>query len=349
MWDTSKIAITSEMVLLIGEIDEFKGLWKLLGNVDPEKLKALRQVATIESVGSSTRIEGAKLSDREVEKLLANLKIYKFASRDQQEVAGYAYVCEEVFQNFANMSFSENLIKQLHQWLLKYSSKDQRHRGDYKKVANHVEAFDDKGKSLGVIFKTATPFETPLKMQELVLWTNEQIEHKILHPLIITGIFIVAFLAIHPFQDGNGRLSRILTTLLLLKFGYHYVPYSSLESIIENSKDAYYLALRKTQRNLENKLPNFTPWLIFFLRALQKQKNHLEQKILRERTLALNLPILSGEIISLIREHGRLTISEIESMTKANRNTLKKHLAKLVNNGNILRHGKSKATWYTLT
>ncbi|MGL9718346.1 MAG: Fic family protein [Wolbachia sp.] len=194
----------------------------------------LKKIATIESIGSSTRIEGAKLSDREVEQLLSKLDTHSFCSRDEQEIAGYAYVCGEVFQNFENMPFTENIVKQFHIWLLQFSHKDQRHMGEYKKFPNHVEAFDESGKSLGVVFETASPFETVMQMQELTYWTSQQLEAKPLHPLLIIGIFIVTFLAIHPFQDGNGRLSRILTTFLLLKLGYAYVPYSSLERLSTN-------------------------------------------------------------------------------------------------------------------
>lgn len=349
MFNLDKIIITPEILKLIAEIDEFKGSWKLFGQMAPEKLQRLRKVATIESIGSSTRIEGSQLSDRDVEKILSNLKSYSFISRDEQEVAGYAFVCEEIFQSYESMEFSENVIKQLHAWLLKYSSKDERHRGEYKKLSNNVEAFDADGKSLGVVFKTSSPFETPFKMQELVFWTRQQFEDKTLHPLLLIGIFIVTFLAIHPFQDGNGRLSRVLTTLLLLKFGYLYVPYSSLESIIERSKDSYYLALRRTQGTLDSDQPDFSFWLLFFLRALQKQKIHLEVKVDRERSImSLNMSQLSAQIMSLLHEHSKFTISELEIMTGANRNTLKKHVADLVVSKNIVQFGQGKATWYTL-
>ena len=348
MFDLSKIIITPEILRLIAEIDEFKGAWQLLGRLTPEKLHQLRKVATIESVGSSTRIEGSQLSDRDVEKILSNLEIYSFVSRDEQEVAGYALVSEEIFHGFEAIDFSENVIKQLHGWLLKHSDKDERHRGEYKKLSNNVEAFDATGKSLGVVFKTSSPFQTPFKMEELVSLTRLQLEQKTLHPLLIIGIFIVTFLAIHPFQDGNGRLSRILTSLLLLKSGYLYVPYSSLESIIERSKDGYYFALRRTQTTLESDQPDFSPWLLFFLRALQNQKIHLEHKINREKLVSLQMSELSAQIVTLLLEHGRLTISELEIMTGANRNTLKKYIADLVLSKNIARFGQGKSTWYTL-
>jgi len=170
-----------------------------------------------------------------------------FGSRDEEEVVGYAEVINIVFESYKNIPVTENYIKQLHKILLKYSSKDTRHRGEYKKMPNHVEAFDAEGKSLGVIFETSSPFDTPKEMTALLKWLNREWKEKKLHSLLIIGIFIVDFLAIHPFQDGNGRLARIMTTLLLLKSGYLYVPFSSLESVIERNKDNYYLALRRTQ------------------------------------------------------------------------------------------------------
>jgi Fic family protein len=231
---TSTLQITPEMLSLVAEIDEFKGAWRALGTLTPERLSALRRVATIESIGSSTRIEGSRLSDREVERLLSNLEIQSFDSRDEQEVAGYAQLMETVFASWAEISVTENHIKQLHRDLLGYSDKDERHRGSYKTASNSVAAFDADGNPIGVVFETASPFETPRRMAELVDWFR-QAQQGALHPLVVIGIFIVVFLEIHPFQDGNGRLSRVLTTLLLLRAGYAYVPYSSLERFIEQS------------------------------------------------------------------------------------------------------------------
>lgn len=348
MFDVSKIAITLEILKLIAQIDEFKGAWQLFSRLDPKRLSRLQEIVIIQIIGSSTRIEGVQLSDKEIAQLLSSLKTYQPISQDEQEVAGYAFVCDQIFDNFAAMEFSENLIFQLHKWLLQYSSKDERHRGYYKKLTNDVHAFNEKGESLGVVFATATPFETPFKMQELVFWTKQELEQKTMHPLIIIAVFIVTFLAIHPFQDGNGRLSRVLTTLLLLQAGYSYIPYSSLESIIEKSKDMYYLALRQTQITLSLEVPNFTPWLLFFLRALSKQKIHLEEKIRREQVLMYHVSPLGSQILTLLADHGKLHAADLVRLTSANRNTLKKQLADLVATGHLMRLGKGKATMYAL-
>ncbi|MCX6323780.1 MAG: Fic family protein [Sphingobacteriales bacterium] len=348
MININSIKITSQVLSLITEIDEFKGAWRALGQLAPEQLSALKRVATIESIGSSTRIEGSKLSDKEVEALLRNLKIQKFSSRDEQEVAGYAEVMDTVFQHHNEIPLTENYIKQLHRDLLQYSEKDYRHRGEYKKHANHVEAFDANGKSLGIVFETASPFDTALRMEELVSWANEAINKKALHPILITSVFIVVFLAIHPFQDGNGRLSRVLTTYLLLSLGYAYVPYSSLESVVENNKEGYYLALRKTQGTLKEEIPDWQPWIIFFLKALNQQKQKLEVKVEREKLLLGKLPELSLKILEMTKSRGRLTISDVVVLSNANRNTIKKHLENLVQTNQLVKHGAGKGSWYSL-
>ena len=348
MIQTNTIVVTPQILNLISEIDEFKGAWRALGTLAPERLSALRRVATIESVGSSTRIEGSKLTDREVEALLSNLEIKQFDSRDQQEVAGYAEVMEMVFRSWEDTSNTENHIKQLHRDLLVHSRKDERHRGEYKTSSNSVAAFDEEGNQVGIVFETATPFDTPTLMMELVDWVNAARESKTLHPLLIIAIFVVVFLEIHPFQDGNGRLSRALTTLLLLQAGYAYVPYSSLESVIEQSKEAYYLALRQTQGTIRTDEPNWQPWIIFFLQALQQQMKRLAKKVEREKLLLSALPELSVQILDHARAHGRVTVREMVAITRASRNTLKEHFKSLLENSHLELHGKGRGAWYSL-
>ena len=345
---TESLQITPAILSLIAAIDEFKGAWRAIGRIAPERLSALRRVATIESVGSSTRIEGATLSDREVERLLANLDVRAFASRDEQEVAGYATVMETVFESADAIDLTENHLLQLHRDLLRFSDKDERHRGAYKTLPNHVEAFAADGRSLGIVFETATPSDTLRLMRELVDWVRAELSRKTLHPLIVIAVFVVVFLAIHPFQDGNGRLSRILTTLLLLRGGYTYVPYGSLESIIEGRKEAYYLALRQTQVTIRTSEPDWGPWLMFFLDALRQQQVRLSAKLERERILLGRLPELSVHLLDLCREHGRLTVAMAVELTGANRNTVKDHLSRLTRAGHVSRRGAGRGTWYTL-
>lgn len=340
------LTIDAHLLNLVAELDEFKGRWELLGRLAPDKLHALRRVATIESVGSSTRIEGAKLSDQEVEMLLCNLDINSFRSRDEEEVAGYAEVMETVFTSWDCIPLTENHIKQLHGMLLKYSSKDMGHRGNYKTLANNVEAFDAQGKSLGVIFQTASPFETPYIMSDLLAGFARLQTSRELHPLLLIAAFIVHFLAIHPFQDGNGRLSRALSTLLLLQAGYRYVPYCSLERIIEDNKDGYYRALRLAQQQIRTPTEKLDPWIRFFLQSLKKQKDLLLRKIEREKIL-LQLNPAAEKILTLAKDRGRLSITAAVTLLGINRNTAKLHLRQLVQQGYLRQHGTGKSTWYS--
>ncbi|KAA0079920.1 Fic family protein [Paraburkholderia sp. T12-10] len=348
MLNTDTFLITPEILSLIARIDEFKGAWRALGTLAPERLSALRRVATIESIGSSTRIEGSKLSDREVERLLSNLEIKSFSTRDEQEVAGYAELMDLVFSSWQDIPFTENYLKQLHQILLRYSEKDVRHRGQYKTNSNSVAAFDENGVQIGIVFQTASPFDTPRLMTELMTWVQSERESRRLHPLLIVSVFVVVFLEVHPFQDGNGRLSRALTTLLLLQAGYAYAPYSSLESVVEMNKEAYYLALRQTQGTIRTEAPNWQPWLTFFLRSLAEQVRRLEKKVEREKLILATLPELALQIVDLAREHGRVTIGEIVALTGASRNTLKQHLRTLVERGYLNQHGAGRGVWYEL-
>jgi Fic family protein len=342
------LQITPEILRLIAGIDEFKGAWRALGTLAPDRLSALRRVATIESIGSSTRIEGSKLSDRDVDKLLSNLAIQFFETRDEQEVAGYAELMDLVFNSWQDIPFNESHIRQLHQILLRHSEKDTRHRGQYKTNSNSVAAFDENGVQIAIVFDTATPFDTPRLMTELVAWVNQEREKAQLHPLLIIAIFVVVFLEIHPFQDGNGRLSRVLTTLLLIQTGYAYVPYSSLESIIESNKEAYYLALRQTQGTIRTDTPNWQPWLVFFLRSLAEQVRRLEKKVEREKIVLATLPDLSLQIVEFAREHGRVTIGDAIKFTGVSRNTLKQHFRNLVERGHLSQQGSGRGVWYDL-
>ncbi|MDR3300710.1 MAG: Fic family protein [Candidatus Accumulibacter sp.] len=348
MFRTDTLQITPEVLGLIARIDEFKGAWRALGTLAPDRLSALRRVAAIESVGSSTRIEGGQLTDREVERLLSMLAIQKFETRDEQEAAGYVKLMNLIFSAWPDIPFNENHLKQLHQILLEHSQKDERHRGGYKTNANSVAAFDENGAQIGIVFETATPFDTPRLMAELVTWVSDEREKAHLHPLLVIAIFVVVFLEIHPFQDGNGRLSRILTTLLLLQAGYAYLPYSSLESVIEASKEAYYLALRQTQGTIRTDAPNWQPWLLFFLRSLSGQIARLTKKIEREKIVLAALPALSLQIVEFAREHGRVTMMDAIKLTGSSRNTLKQHFRNLLELGHLEQRGSGRGAWYAL-
>lgn len=338
--------MTPRIVRLIAEIDEFKGYWKGMATLSVDFLSNLRILATIESIGSSTRIEGAKLSDSEVSALLKGIGRRSFRSRDEQEVAGYAEALKLVQESYDEIDLTENNIKYLHQVLLKFSEKDGWHLGEYKKHPNPVAAFDADGREIGILFETVSPFDTPQMMESLVTATRKNLKDADTHPLMAITDFIVRFLAIHPFQDGNGRLSRALTNLLLLHSGYTYVQYSSHESIVEANKDKYYLALRTAQSNLRSSEKSPEIWTAFFLEMLKDQKDHLLKKIEREK-IAHALPDVSIQILNLAKEHGRVTVSFVTNVLQVNRNTVKKHLQHLVRTEKLILHGKGRGSYYS--
>jgi Fic family protein len=338
------IKIDPEMLRLIAAIDEFKGQWRAMQALSPERLQGLRRVATIESVGSSTRIEGAMMSNREVEELLGRLDTCSFQTRDEQEVAGYAFVMEQIFAHHADIPLNQNMVSQLHRDLLQFSTKDQRHRGDYKSLPNNVAAFDAEGREIGIVFETSSPFDTPGHVDSLLDWHRRAEADGSLHPLLRIGIFVVIFLAIHPFQDGNGRLSRILTTLLLLRAGYAHVPYASLEAIIEQNKEAYYLALRRAQISWRDGDPDWPAWLHFFLRSLSAQIQRLRDRL---ENLDQPLSILARELAALFETRDTLTMRQaLEALPGNSRTALKSRFAELIEAGLLTAHGKGRGAFY---
>jgi len=348
MLTLDSLSPTPQIVNLIASIEAFRGSWRALKNMAPEHLTQLRHVATIESIGSSTRIEGSRLSNLEVDKLLNNLAITSFSTRDEQEVAGYAEVMDLVFENWSAMPLTDATIRQLHRILLGHRPQDDWHRGGYKTTSNTVAVFDADGQQIGVVFETADPFDTPRLMTELIEWTTNELETGTHHPLIVIGAFVVVFLHIHPFQDGNGRMSRILTTLLLLRNGYTYVPYSSMESVIERNKGEYYRTLRETQRTLPTEAPNWIPWLEFFLHAMQRQALHLQVKAEHLLDVATKDNPLDLQIVEFVRQRSHSTMSDILDATGANRNTLKGRLRALVERGHVVQHDTGRRAWYSL-
>ena len=344
------IVITPEMLNGIAEIDAFNGAWTGGAvKLSADDLRVMRRVATIESVGSSNRIEGNRMTDAEIEALFANINRQSFATRDEQEVAGYSDVINTIFENYASIPLSENYIKQLHKILLNYSDKDTRHRGEYKKDSNRVAAFDANGNEIGSIFETATPFDTPRLMSETVKWTNDALTDKFFHPIIAIGVFVIHFLSIHPFTDGNGRLSRALTVMLMLRSGYTYMPYASMESIIEATKDAYYRALRGTQKTIWNDKIDYEPWLTFFVRALVAQKRQLEDKIAKARgASAAKLSATQNQILELFHKTPELTMPQIVSAMDKNPETIRKAVQALVKRGHISKQGTTRGVFYTL-
>lgn len=340
-----RVVLSQEILQKITKIDEFKGLWKGSLRLSPQTLGRLKRSVLITSTGASTRIEGSKMSDEEVARLIQGLKSTPPKGRDAQEVAGYADLLGRIFDNWKTLKITEGQILHFHQILLNFSEKDKIHKGAYKTTDNKVVMRKEDGEEI-VIFEPTKPYLTKKEMDDVLHWLNVEMEKKEIHPLILIANFIFEFLAIHPFRDGNGRLSRALTTLLLLKVGYTYVPYVSLDEIIEEKKIDYYLALRKTQSKHKTKEENIAPWLNFLLDALltqvKKAKSIMEEdqseKLLSEKQL----------VIYQLFQIDTLSVSEINKLLKGliPMATLKQALSRLVALKLIERVGMGRGSRY---
>lgn len=344
-FDQRLAAIPAEIWSKITQIDELKGQWIAGARFSPHVLGRLRRSVLITSTGASTRIEGARLSDEDVEKLMRGIDIQKFTDRDKQEVKGYFELLENVFDSWKSLKFSESAIKHFHKELLKYVAKDETHRGDYKKIENKVEMIDAAGKSIGVLFDTTPAYLTPKETQELVEWTQEALVEKKHHPLLIVGNFLVEFLQIHPFQDGNGRLSRVLTNLLLLKEGYLYMPYISHEKLVEDNKPEYYLALRQSQKTFKTDKETIVPWLDFFFTIFLKQ-SQMAVELLSKENIEKLLSKKQLSIWQYLQTVEEAAPGEIAKKAKVARPTVNQALDKLLRLKKVERIGLGRSTRY---
>ncbi len=344
-FDQRLASIPSELWSKITQIGELKGQWIAGARLSPQVLGRLKRSVLITSTGASTRIEGARLSDEDVEKLMRGIDIQKFTDRDKQEVKGYFELLENVFDSWKSLKLSESAIKHFHKELLKYVAKDETHRGDYKKIENKVEMIDAAGKSIGTLFDTTPAYLTPKETQELVEWTQATLQEKKYHPLLIVGNFLVEFLQIHPFQDGNGRLSRILTNLLLLKEGYLYMPYISHEKLVEDNKPEYYLALRQSQKTFKTDKETIVPWLDFFFTIFLKQ-SQMAVELLSKENIEKLLSKKQLSIWQYLQTVEEAAPGEIAKKAKVARPTVNQALDKLLRLKKVERIGLGRSTRY---
>lgn len=338
-------AIPPEILTLIAQIDELKGQWIAGAKLSPQVLGRLKHSVLVTSTGASTRIEGARLSDEDVEKLMRGIAIQKFTDRDKQEVKGYYELLQNIFESWKHIKFSESALKHFHKELLKYVEKDKLHRGEYKKTENKVEMIDAAGKSIGTLFDTTPAYLTPKEMLELVEWTQNATQEKKYHSLLIIGNFLVEFLNIHPFQDGNGRLSRLLTNLLLLQAGYLYMPYVSHEKLIEDNKPDYYLALRMSQKTFKSKQENVVLWLEFFLRIMLQQSK-MAVTLLSQENLEKLLSPKQLAVWHYLQTVSEATPKEIAQKAKIARPTVNQAVNNLLRLKRIERLGLGRSTRY---
>jgi Fic family protein len=339
-------ATNQSILRKITAIDTFQSRWQIEQADEMQFLKQMKIQAMIESTGSSTRIEGSTLTNNEVESVLKNMKITQLKTRDEQEVVGYYEVLELITEEFSTIPLTENYIKQLHGHLLRHSDKDQRHRGMYKNLSNQVVA-KSPGGTTNIVFNTTAPHLTPMAMEILTDWTKRRFEADELHPLLIIAVFVYEFLSIHPFQDGNGRLSRLLTTLLLLKQNYDFVQYCSFENLIEERKRDYYRVLMDGQQKRGQPDETIEKWLLFFLDCLLTLTQQLtdKRKIYSDTKRYLNER--QKQVIDIIKQNKSMQIADLmQTLTTIPRATIKRDLSILVERRLLVLVGKGRGVRY---
>lgn len=340
---TFRINLDWKLIASLSKIDRFDASWASIEKREGQSLKQLKSIATVRSVGASTRIEGSKLSDKEVEALLKKIEVTKMSDRDSQEVAGYFEVLNLISESHSDVAITEADIKNLHNLLLKHSEKDGWHKGNYKQHSNAVEATLPDG-TKQVIFQTTKPgLPTHEAMSALMKWYEEDVDT---HELVKSALFTYEFLSIHPFQDGNGRLSRVISTLLLLKQGYTWIQYVSFEHEIESRKTEYYRALRNCQSERPNE--NIDEWLSFFLDSIKRIQQQLTDK-LKTQGVEAQLSPRESSIITFIGNHPGCKSGEIADKLGIANSTVKRLLAGMVSQKLIEKHGAGRGVNYTLS
>ncbi|MBA4118855.1 MAG: Fic family protein [Candidatus Puniceispirillum sp.] len=355
-WDTFRLQtrlslssnIIEEFYSLIAEIDAVKNSWIVTTHLLPQTLERITKSVIVTSTGASNRIEGNRLTDDEVEDLYKGLRVKKFKTRDEQEIVGYLECLEFIFKSYEGIPLSQSSILHLHQEMLRVSEKDAGHRGKYKCGSNRVEAKDPSGNVVGVIFEPTPPYLVTKEMQELVDWYHWASAQHAKHPLILIGNFIFEYLAIHPFQDGNGRTSRLITNLMLLQQGYLFTKVTSHEQIIEERKIDYYLALNKTQQTWKTENEDISAWLLFFLRAMKEQSARF-MRLMQQDTIEYLLSQKQLALWEWANERG--TEFARKDATQAlgfPQRTVEEIIKKLVHMKRLERLGEGKATRYRL-
>jgi len=331
-----------KLINIISQIDRFDSQWSVIERKEGQSLKQLKSIATVRSVGASTRIEGSKMSNEEINVLLQEIDITKLEDRDSQEVVGYFETLDTISESSGNMTISENNIKNLHNILMRYSRKDDWHKGNYKIHNNAVETTFPNGEKQ-IIFQTSEAgFATQDAIRRLIDWYNAEKE---VHALIKTAVFTYEFLSVHPFQDGNGRLSRLLSTLLLLKNEYRWIQYVSFEHEIESRKTEYYKVLRSCQAQRPNE--EVTDWVLFFLDALKNIQSQLMIKLEQSGTESQLAP-REKAIITIISNNPGSKSGEIAEKLSIPNPTVKRILAELVEKGLIAKYGRGRSTNYSI-
>lgn len=339
--------VTQELLNAIAELDEFKGAWRLLGKLSPERLKQLQKTALIKTVTAHLHASGSTITEQQTAQVLRAINADSFPAEVDQMAAGYLFVLQEIAMHYNQLSCTQLTIKQLHRWLCRYQKSVATSAGQYKKRPNQVVAAGGDNAISCLLSTTALPYQVEVAMEELLYAASLLRSQKQLHPLQIIALFVARFLLIHPFDQHNHLMVQILLELMLLHYGYGYVPYIAMVPLHQD-KEQLYAMLSRLYKGSEIQEQPYQSWMRFFLQRLLDQKRSLELVIEREQTLNLHISDYAATVLGLLQEHGKLSLGELVQLTGFNKHTAKKHVQELVKKQQIVMHGKARATWYTI-
>ena len=332
MWDI-------KIINYLTQIHEEKGKQQLLLKQKAEELEKLVIIAKIQSTESSNEIEGIRTTNTRLKQLVNERTSPK--NRAEEEIAGYRDALKIVHENFDSILVTPNFILQLHKVLLSHTSIS--YGGKYKSVQNYINAINEKGESY-TLFTPLSPLETPIAMQELCDEYNRALGEGVVDPLLLIPLFIHDFLCIHPFIDGNGRMSRLLTTLLLYRSGYYVGKYISLEAKIAKNKDLYYRALYDSQIGWYENKDDATPFIKYVLSTIISAYNDLEERV---ELVSVKRPSIEVVRMAINFKLGKFTKSDIlELVPSLSSTSIERSLKELCDLGEIRKEGVGKSTYY---
>ena len=330
----------NEILGLVAQIHEYKGRQELHLKQKPAELDKLVEIAKIQSTEASNEIEGIRTTNTRLKQLVADKTTPR--NRDEEEIMGYRDVLNTIHENYEYIPIRPNYILQLHRDLFQYSEKGI--GGQFKNTQNYISATDTKGHAF-ILFTPLPPYETPAAVEAICESYNHVIDMKEVDALILIPVFIHDFLCIHPFNDGNGRMSRLLTTLLLYRCGYVIGKYISLESKIAKNKNLYYDVLEACQRGWYENQEDPTPFIKYLLRIILAAYRDFEDRV---DLVSEKLP--AAEIVrrAIYRKIGKFTKSDImELCPTIGKTSVESSIKLLVDKGVLIKHGAGRSTYYT--
>lgn len=329
----------NEVLGLVAQIHEYKGKQTLFLKQKPATLEKLVEIAKIQSTESSNKIEGIVTTATRIKQLCDQKTTPR--NRDEEEISGYRDALSLIHESYEYIPIKSSYILQLHQVLYRYSQRGI--GGRFKNTQNYITEIKESGEQI-VRFMSLDPFETPTAIEKMCESFNRETDACEVDPLILIPAFIVDFLCVHPFNDGNGRMSRLLTTLLLYRAGYVVGKYVSLESKIEKTKESYYKALEKSDINWNREENDLTPFIKYILGTVLAAYRDFEQRVILVEDKSSAIDLVRNAVNNTI---GKFTKSDImELVPSVGKSSVENSLKILIGEGVIGRDGKGKATFY---